>query len=171
MAGRALTRLVELQRAMVLYGGAGDDMLNLLIPPGRHSFRRVDGGSGVDTLHSRDTGLNLDFTDPTVLGKFRSVEVLSLFDLPAMGEECSDRRDGDARSSGGACPGRGPRQWRRSLTDPGEVLLRVHGLPGGHGGARGRLDARDGGRRGRPPTYTTLGSAKVLIDEGLYTDG
>ena len=63
----------------VLYGGAGDDTLELV----DWSFRRVDGGSGNDTL-VLGSGVELDFTLATVRGKVRGIETLSLSDGTAM---------------------------------------------------------------------------------------
>ena len=66
-------RLLAHADTEVLYGGAGDDTLVLADT----SFRRIDGGSGADTLEL-EAGLTLDLTAATVQSKIRGVEAVSL---------------------------------------------------------------------------------------------
>ena len=136
----------------VLYGGAGDDTLELV----DDSFRRVDGGSGVDTL-GLGSGVTLDLTDVGDRGRLRGIEVVSLsdatalvtLDLAAVYALVEARDNGD------------------TLTDAGEVLLRLEVEDGVSGamvtleGSWVEMEVADG------PDLYTLGSARLLADDGL----
>ena len=96
----------------VLYGGAGDDVLELVDT----SFRRVDGGAGVDTL-VLGMAVTLNFTEASDRGRVRGIETLSLSDATAMVtlDLLSVYALVEARDNGG------------TLTDAGEAFLRLEG--------------------------------------------
>ena len=134
----------------VLYGGAGDDTLELV----DWSFHRVDGGSGSDTLVF-GMGVELDFTLAKVRGKVRGIETLSLSDgAVATLDLLSVYALVESRDNGG------------TLTDAGEVLLRLEGTSG----MVVLSDLSDWtiemNAEGMADLYTQA-SAKLLIDEGL----
>jgi Ca2+-binding RTX toxin-like protein len=58
--------------ADVLYGGAGDDSLTI----GDTTFRRIDGGTGTDTLKVAGSGITLDLA--SLRGHIRSIEAIDL---------------------------------------------------------------------------------------------
>ncbi len=134
----------------VLYGGAGDDTLELADT----SFRRVDGGSGIDTLVI-GTDMSLDLTAPAVRGKIRNIEVVSLsdatasvtLDLMSVLELMSDERD-----NGG------------TLTELGQTLLRLEGT--GMVTLEGSWTLSQADAEGTADLYSQL-PALLLIDDGL----
>ena len=132
----------------VFYGGAGDDTLVLV----DYSFRRVDGGSGSDTL-VLGSGVELDFTLAKVRGKVRGIETLSLSDATAMVtlDQASVYALVESRDNGG------------TLTDAGEVLLRLRGLSGM---VVLEGDWMDPDATGTAGLYKQ-GSALLLVDSGL----
>ncbi len=137
----------------VLYGGAGDDVLRLV----DDSFRRVDGGLGVDTLELDFNGA-LDLTDVQVRSKVRGVEVVSLADAAAAVtlNQAAVLALVEARDNGG------------TLTDPGEALLRLEGVSSAMVVLSDRLSwtMAQADAEGTADLWTQ-GSAKLLIDDGL----
>ena len=132
----------------VLYGGAGNDVLSLA----DSSFRRVDGGSGSDTL-VLGMAVTLDFTDASDRGRVRGIETLSLSDATA--EVTLDLLSVfalvDSRDNGG------------THTSAGEAFLRLEGVG---------MVSLEGGTwvptvNAEGPDLYALGSAKLLIDDGL----
>ena len=139
----------------VLYGGAGDDVLELADA----SFRRVDGGSGSDTLVLA-ASLTLDFTVASDRGRVRGIETLSLSDATAMVtlDLLSVYALVDSRDNGG------------DHTSAGEAFLRLEGvsgamvtLEGGVAAGAWTLETADA----EGPDLYAQGSAKLLIDDGL----
>ena len=145
----------------VLYGGAGDDVLMLE----DDSFRRVDGGSGVDTL-VLGAGVTLDLTDATVRGLIRSIEVVSLSDATAEVTVDQAAVYGLVDSYGG---------WesdRRGVG--GKVLLRLEGDSGmveqadkGSWKEASTLTLTDGEVNENSVFRHDGSSAYLLIDDGL----
>ena len=137
----------------VLYGGAGDDVLELADA----SFRRVDGGSGSDTL-VLGMGVALDFTEASDRGRVRGIETLSLSDATAMVtlDLVSVYALVDSRDNGG------------TLTDAGEAFLRLEGVSGAmvvlSDTASWTVETADA--EGTADLYEQA-SAKLLIDDGL----
>ena len=60
--------------ADVFHSGAGDDVITI----GDLTFRRVDGGTGTDTLALAGAGLTLDLTDRTLAAKIEGIERIDL---------------------------------------------------------------------------------------------
>ena len=133
----------------VLYGGAGDDVLELA----DSSFRRVDGGSGSDTL-VLGMDVALDFTEASDRGRVRGIETLSLSDGAAVTLDLvSVYALVDSRDNGG------------THTSAGEAFLRLEGTSGMvtlSGGVASWTKTDEG-----TADLYTLGSAKLLIDDGL----
>ena len=131
----------------VLYGGAGDDVLSLA----DGDFRRVDGGSGDDTL-VLGMDVALDFTEASDRGRVRGIETLSLSDATAMVtlDLVSVYALVDSRDNGG------------THTSAGEAFLRLEGtgMVSLDGTWTTTADAEG-------PDLYTQASAKLLIDDGL----
>ncbi len=131
----------------VLYGGAGDDVLELADA----SFRRVDGGSGSDTL-VLGMDVVLDFTEASDRGRVRGIETVSLSDDGAMVtlDLVSVYALVESRNNGG------------THTSPGEAFLRLEGtgMVTLDGTWTTTADAEG-------PDLYTQASAKLLIDDGL----
>ena len=139
----------------VLYGGAGDDTLTLVDA----SFRRVDGGSGFDTL-VLGSGVRLDLTEAAERGRLRSVEVVSLSDAGARVtlDLAAAYALVETRDNGG------------TLTDPGETLLRLEGTSGMvvlSDAPSWTMEMADA--EGTADLYAQ-GTARLLIDDGLLAD-
>ena len=130
----------------VLYGGAGDDVLSLADA----TFRRVDGGSGSDTL-VLGSGVELNFTLATVRGKVRGIETLSLSDgAEATLNLVSVYALVESRNNGG------------THTDAGEAFLRLEGT--GMVTLNGTWTETP---NAEGPDLYAQGSAKLLIDDGV----
>ena len=133
----------------VLYGGAGDDVLELADA----DFRRVDGGSGDDTLVLAES-LTLDLTDASVRGRVRGIETLSLSDgAEATLNLLSVYALVESRDNGG------------THTSAGEAFLRVQAVSGAMVSLEGGTWTSTADAEG--PDLYALGSAKLLIDDGL----
>ena len=152
LGGAGDDRLIAHADTEVLYGGAGDDTLVLADT----SLRRIDGGSGADTLEL-EAGLTLDLTADAVRGKIRGVEAVSLAGTAA--EVTLDLETvyalTRARDNAGA------------LTAKGELLFRLEGTSGMvvlSDTADWVLQQADA--EGDSDLYVQ-GNAFLLIDEGL----
>ena len=135
----------------VLYGGAGDDVLELVDT----SFRRVDGGAGVDTL-VLGMAVTLNFTEASDRGRVRGIETLSLSDATAMVtlDLFSVYALVEARDNGG------------TLTDAGEAFLRLEGSSGMVVLSDRSSWTEEADAEGTADLWVQ-GSAKLLIDDGL----
>ncbi len=152
LGGAGHDRLAAHADTEALYGGAGDDTLALADA----SFRRANGGSGVDTLEL-GSGVELDLTDPAVRGRLRGVEVLSLTDTTAAVtlDLMSAYALTDARDNGG------------ELTDTGELLLRLEGVSGMVVLADAASWALEQADAEGTADLHAQGSVRLLIDDGL----
>ncbi|PIG93096.1 FG-GAP-like repeat-containing protein [Gloeocapsopsis sp. IPPAS B-1203] len=72
IGGRGNDRLIGGRGVDVLYGGAGDDTLSFGVRD-----RRLDGGSGIDTLTVDTNGITIDFTT-LPRNQIRSIELIDL---------------------------------------------------------------------------------------------
>ncbi len=146
LGGAGNDRLEAHADTTVLYGGAGDDVLSLA----DGDFRRVDGGSGSDTLVLA-ASLTLDFTDAAVRGRVRGIEAVSLSDGAEVSLDLlSVYALVESRNNGGP------------HTDPGEAFLRLEGtgMVTLNGTWTPTVNAEG-------PDLYTQASAKLLIDDGL----
>ena len=135
----------------VLYGGAGDDVLELVDA----TFRRVDGGSGSDTL-VLGMDVALDFTEASDRGRVRGIETVSLSDDGAMVtlDLVSVYALVESRDNGG------------THTSAGEAFLRLEGSSAMAVVLSDKTDWTVETDAEGPDLYTQA-SAKLLIDDGL----
>ncbi len=134
----------------VLYGGAGDDVLSLA----DGDFRRVDGGSGSDTL-VLGMDVALDFTEASDRGRVRGIETLSLSDGAEVSLDLlSVYALVESRDNGG------------THTDPGEAFLRLEGSSGTVSLSDASSWTIETDAEGTADLYAQA-SARLLIDDGL----